>query len=70
MTTGPAAHGTPWRKSSFSAIADCVAVRRLENGSIGVINTNDHETAVLTISVDDMADWLARIKAGAFDELV
>lgn len=63
-------HGTPWRKSSFSAINDCVAVRRLANGSIGIKNTNDDEATVLVISSEDMADWLARLKAGAFDHLV
>lgn len=69
--TGPvAAQGTPWRKSSYSAIDDCVAVRRLEGGAIGICNTKDPTATVLVITAEDMADWLARIKAGALDEIV
>jgi hypothetical protein len=64
------AQSTSWRKSSFSAIQDCVAVRRLDDGAIGIRNTNDHAAATLVITTWDMADWLSRIKAGAFDEIV
>ena len=62
--------GLSWRKSSFSAIGDCVAVRQLDNGSVGIRNTNDPGAGVLVVSGEDMADWLARIKAGAFDHLL
>jgi len=61
--------GSQWRKSSFSAIGDCVAVCRLSNGSIGVRNTNDPDAQILELSPEDMAEWLARIKTGAFDNL-
>jgi hypothetical protein len=63
-------HVTGWRKSSFSALGDCVAVCRLDDGSVGVRNTNDPDGPVLVISAVTMAAWLARIKAGGFDHLV
>jgi hypothetical protein len=59
-----------WRKSSYSAKTDCVALCRFADGSIGVRNTNDSNERVLIISADDLAEWLARIKAGAFDDLI
>jgi hypothetical protein len=60
-----------WRKSSFSTLGDCVAVCRFGDGSIGIRNTNDAEGGpVLVINAAKMADWLARIKAGAFDHLI
>jgi hypothetical protein len=63
------AHAAPWRKSSFSSLGDCVALCRLKDGLIGIRNTNDPDVQVLVISTNDLADWLARIKTGAFDDL-
>jgi hypothetical protein len=46
-------------------------VCRFGDGSIGIRNTNDAEGGpVLVINAAKMADWLARIKAGAFDHLI
>ena len=59
-----------WRKSSSSAIGDCVAVARLEDGSIAVRNTNDPEARVLVVGARAMADWVACSKAGELDDLV
>jgi hypothetical protein len=60
-----------WRKSSFSTLGDCVALCRLGDGSIGIRNTNDpNDGPMLVISPAKMGDWLAQIKAGAFDHLI
>lgn len=58
-----------WRKSSYSAIGDCVAIRRLDAGTIGIRNTNDPDGPVLAVTPAAWAAWLERIKAGAYDAL-
>lgn len=60
----------PWRKSSFSVVGDCVAVRALADGSVAIRNTNDPDGRVLLVSGAAMADLLTRIKDGVFDDLV
>jgi hypothetical protein len=63
------APATPWRTSSFCTQVDCVAVRRLENGALGVTNTSDPGERVLAVAAGALAEWVGSIKAGAFDDL-
>jgi hypothetical protein len=62
--------GSPWWKSSFSTTADCVAVREASDGGLAICNSNHPDAGVLVVSREDMAEWLARIKNGALDDLV
>jgi hypothetical protein len=65
-----ATHGMSWRKSSFSGMSDCVALRQLDDDVIGICNSRVPSAGILKVDRVAMADWLARIKAGAFDGLV
>jgi hypothetical protein len=66
-THGP--HACSWRKSSFSVECECVEVT--ERGTmIAIRNSNDPDGEVLSVGRSDMASWIARIKAGEFDDLM
>ena len=59
-----------WRTSSYCDKIDCVAVCRLEDGTIGMTNTSDPDMRVLVVATEALADWVEGIKAGAFDDLI
>lgn len=57
-----------WRKSSFSIEGACVGLANFQGG-IGVRNTNRPDAGVLFLTRDQLAGWIADIKAGALDDL-
>lgn len=61
---------TRWRKSSFSSVAECVEVAVLEDGRIGVRNSNDPEGGVvLAFTRAEIDAFVKGVKAGEFDDL-
>ncbi|MGH9210889.1 MAG: DUF397 domain-containing protein [Acidimicrobiales bacterium] len=57
-----------WRKSSYSAIGECVEVA-VWSDQIAVRNSNRPEGETIFFSRDELSAWLAGIKAGEFDDL-
>jgi hypothetical protein len=60
--------GRRWRKSSFSATAECVAVADV-GGEVALRNSNGPEWATLVFGRGGLAAWVAGCKAGEFDDL-
>jgi len=59
-----------WRTSSFSSGGDCVAVAQLPDGTIGIHDSKNPEAGMLRLAPEQMAAWIAGIKAGEYDDLV
>ena len=62
--------GVSWWKSSYSTAADCVALRDLQNGEFAMCNSRRPQAGVLIIKRESLRELIARIKSGAFDQLV
>jgi len=60
--------GERWRKSSFSATAECVVVAEV-GGKVALRNSNGLERATLRLSRGGLAAWVAGCRAGEFDDL-
>lgn len=58
-----------WRISSFSGAHNCVAVARLDDGSVAVRNSNHPEATALLLSADSVRVWIDGVKAGDLDGL-
>lgn len=59
-----------WRKSSFSDPTQCVELAELDDGSIGMRDSKlDDESPVLSLARSQVADLVAGIKAGEYDDL-
>lgn len=56
-----------WRKSSYSALQDCVEVRHAPDGHVEMRDTKDRDAGALAFSESEFAAFLAGIKAGEFD---
>jgi len=67
--TSPASSPTRWRTSSFSDRGNCVAVAHLDDGSVGVRNSNQPEAGTLAFPPAAVRVWIDAIKAGELDEL-
>jgi hypothetical protein len=59
---------TRWRKSSFSGLHECVEVAVLEDGRIGVRNSNDPGAGVITFTRAEIDAFVRGVQAGEFDE--
>ena len=57
-----------WRKSSYSAEANCVEVAELDDGAIAVRNS-DAQGSVVSVSREDFRAFVLGVKAGEFDDL-
>ncbi|MEU8795955.1 DUF397 domain-containing protein [Spirillospora sp. NPDC048819] len=74
ISRGSTYHGwvksmTAWRKSSYSqthGTSDCVELASVE-GAVGIRDSKSLSTPHLTVSRDDIAALLARIKVGGLD---
>ena len=67
----PPAAASPdrWRTSSFSDRGNCVAVAHLDDGRVGVRNSNHPEAGTLAFPRAAVGSWIDAIKAGELDEL-
>jgi hypothetical protein len=59
-----------WRISSFSDRGNCVAVARLDDGSIAVRNSNHPEATALLLAAGPVRAFVDGVKAGEFDGLI
>jgi hypothetical protein len=59
---------TRWRKSSFSGVAECVEVAVLEDGRIGVRNSNDPHWWVVVFTRAEIDAFVKGVQAGEFDD--
>lgn len=59
----------PFRKSSYSASGECVIVAD-RGDRIAVRDSKQPDAGTLYLTRQEMAAWLAGIKAGEFDDLV
>lgn len=59
---------TRWRKSSFSGLAECVEVAALEDGRIGVRNSNDPASGVVAFTRAEIDAFVKGVQAGEFDD--
>lgn len=57
-----------WRKSSFSAVAECVEVAELDDGRIGVRNSNDPDAGMVAFTRGEIDAFVKGVKAGEFDD--
>ena len=55
-----------WRKSSYSAIGNCVEVSR-SGGLVRLRDTKDREGTIVVVSAVTFSGFLASLKAGEFD---
>jgi hypothetical protein len=58
-----------WCISSFSGAGNCMAVARLDDGSIAVRNSNHPEAATLLLAAGPVRAFVDGVKAGEFDGL-
>jgi hypothetical protein len=58
-----------WRTSSFSDRGNCVAVARLDDGTIAVRNSNHPEATALRLAAGPVRAFVDGVKAGEFDGL-
>jgi uncharacterized protein DUF397 len=58
-----------WRKSSFSAVSECVEVAELDDGRIGVRNSNDPGAGTVAFTRGEIDAFVKGVKAGEFDDL-
>lgn len=56
-----------WRKSSYSALQDCVEVRQLEDKNVELRDSKAPEDGTITFSDSEWSAFLSGIKAGEFD---
>ena len=64
----PEGSGSDWVKSSLSlANGNCVEVKNLPGGGIGVRNSRDREGAVLSFTPDEWHAFLGGVRYGEFD---
>lgn len=68
VDTAAELEGSRWRKSSFSATAECFAVAEVR-GEVALRNSNGPERGVLVFGRGGLAAWVAGCKAGEFDDL-
>lgn len=59
-----------WRKSTFSAEANCFEVALLDDGTIAVRSSSRPADGVMVFSRDDIDAFFRGVKAGEFDDLV
>jgi hypothetical protein len=59
---------TRWRKSSFSTVGECVEVAVLDDGSIGVRNSNRPGAGMVAFTRAEVDAFLKGVKAGEFDD--
>jgi hypothetical protein len=58
--------GVTWRKSTRSAVGNCVEVTTAPiDGVVGIRDTKDREGTVLAIPTEAWTTFLAAVKAGA-----
>ena len=60
---------TRWRKSSFSGISECVEVAELDDGRIGVRNSNAPDAGTVLFTRGEIDAFVKGVKAGEFDDL-
>lgn len=58
-----------WRRSSHSVDDNCIELARLDDGIIGVRDSNDPNGIELHVTSDDLVAFLRGAKAGEFDDL-
>lgn len=59
-----------WRKSSFSlANGECIEMRALSDGTIGVRDSKDPEGGILRFSRGEIDAFLRGAQVGEFDDL-
>lgn len=58
-----------WRTSSFSDRGNCVAVAHLDDGRVGVRNSNHPEAGTLAFPPAAVGAWIDAIRAGELDDL-
>jgi hypothetical protein len=58
-----------WRKSTHSAQQDCVEMADAGVDGVAVRNSNHPDAGTLYITRPQLADLLAGVKAGEFDDL-
>jgi uncharacterized protein DUF397 len=56
-----------YQKSSFSGGGDCVEVRLLEDGKIGVRDSKDRSRTPHLFTREEWVAFLAGVRAGEFD---
>lgn len=59
---------TRWRKSTFSTIADCVEVAELDDGRIGVRNSNDPGAGAVFFTRTEIDAFVKGVQGGEFDD--
>ena len=59
---------TRWRKSSFSGLSECVEVGILDDGSIGVRNSDDPRAGVVRFTRAEIDAFVKGVQAGEFDD--
>jgi hypothetical protein len=57
-----------WRKSSFSSVAECVEVAELDDGRIGLRNSNDPGAGMVAFTRGEIDAFVRGVKAGEFDD--
>jgi hypothetical protein len=60
--------GVRWRKSSFSTTGECVVVAEA-GGEVALRNSNRPDEGTLLVERGGIANWIAGVKAGEFDDL-
>jgi Domain of unknown function (DUF397) len=66
--SAPEGSGSDWVKSSLSlANGNCVEVKNLLGGGIGVRNSRDSEGPVLSFTPDEWHAFLGGVRNGEFD---
>jgi Domain of unknown function (DUF397) len=59
---------TRWRKSSFSAVGECVEVAVLDDGRIGVRDSKDPGGGMLAFTRAEIDAFVKGAQAGEFDD--
>lgn len=58
-----------WRTSSFSDRGNCVALARLDDGRVGVRNSNRPRAGTLAFPPAAVRAWIDASRAGELDDL-
>lgn len=56
-----------WRKSSHSALQDCVEVRGTESDGVEIRDSNDPEGGSIEVTRSEWTAFIEGVKAGEFD---
>jgi hypothetical protein len=59
---------TRWRKSTFSPITECVEVALMDDGSVGVRNSNAPDAGMVTFTRAEIDAFVKGVQAGEFDD--